>query len=67
MNAKNDVTTNFRKIAIAIKKFIKEFDPNHKLIIDIMHCLTLQVKDFAAQIIDKYEKDHMDEFNELAE
>lgn len=49
---KAEIILRFRKICRSAKIFIDTFDPNHKLLVDIMHALTLAIKDKAKEFIE---------------
>ncbi|CAD8112008.1 unnamed protein product [Paramecium primaurelia] len=64
-NAKGQVSVEFDKIAKTIKRFIKNFSDTDPTMPEVMHQLTLAIKDYADQTILKFEKDNMDLFNDL--
>ncbi|CAD8204869.1 unnamed protein product [Paramecium pentaurelia] len=64
-NAKGQVSVKFDKTAKAIKGFIKNFSDTDPTMPEVMHQLTLAIKDYADETILKFQKDNMDLFNDL--
>ncbi|CAD8211490.1 unnamed protein product [Paramecium pentaurelia] len=62
-----EVNRNFRKIAKAIRQFIKEFDDNNPSMHEIMHYLALETKKIAEGLISDFEIKNNDKFSELFE
>ncbi|CAD8106049.1 unnamed protein product [Paramecium sonneborni] len=63
--AKGQVSVKFDKIAKAIKTFIKNFSETDPTMPEVMHQLTIAIKDYADETLLKFEKDNMNLFNDL--